>query len=106
VSFVGGDEAAQLASELLDVGEDATGEGSSRKLSEPGLDGVEPGGAGGGEVQVEARMYGRTIRLCPGAVEEGTCGPLGCTLIHEMTHQEGHSGETVPRFAEKCLGCP
>jgi RHS repeat-associated protein len=50
--------------------------------------------------------FGRTIRICPGAWDGGTCGPLGCTLMHEMTHQLGHGREKYPQQVEKCLGCP
>ena len=38
--------------------------------------------------------FGRKIRLCPDAWIPGACGPLGCTLMHEMTHQLGHAGES------------
>ncbi len=48
--------------------------------------------------------FGRTIRLCSSAWDEGLCGPLGCTLIHEMTHQIGRFREKGPRTVEKCLG--
>jgi RHS repeat-associated protein len=47
---------------------------------------------------------GGTIRLCEDAWTPG-CGPLGCTLMHEMTHQLGHGGESKPEAVEKCLGC-
>jgi hypothetical protein len=47
---------------------------------------------------------GRTIRLCPPALK-GNCGPLGFSLMHEMTHQIGHTAETWPAKVEKCLGC-
>jgi RHS repeat-associated protein len=49
--------------------------------------------------------FGRTIHLCPDAALR-ICGPLGCTLMHEMTHQLGHPFETLPRQSERCLGCP
>ncbi len=48
--------------------------------------------------------FGWTIRMCPGAWGPG-CGPLGCTLMHEMTHQLGHPFEKWPTKVEKCLGC-
>jgi len=48
---------------------------------------------------------GGTIHLCEDAWTPG-CGPLGCTLMHEMTHQLGHGGESKPVAVEKCLGCP
>ncbi|HEV8579130.1 MAG TPA: RHS repeat-associated core domain-containing protein [Thermoanaerobaculia bacterium] len=48
---------------------------------------------------------GGVIRLCEDGWTPG-CGPLGCTLMHEMTHQLWHSGESKPEAAEKCLGCP
>lgn len=51
-------------------------------------------------------FFGRSIRLCPVAWNPGRCGPLGCTLMHEMTHQIGHSAETQPDKVEACLGCP
>jgi RHS repeat-associated protein len=47
---------------------------------------------------------GSVIRICPGAWTP-TCGPMGCTLMHEMTHQLGHPGEKWPKKVEKCLGC-
>jgi RHS repeat-associated protein len=50
--------------------------------------------------------FGRTIRICPGAWNGGTCGPLGCTFMHEMTHQLGHGREKYPQQVEQCLGCP
>ena len=49
---------------------------------------------------------GRKIRLCPSAFRNKGCGPVGCTLMHELTHQLGHGGEEWPRTVEKCLGCP
>ena len=48
--------------------------------------------------------FGRTIRLCPDGWTPG-CGPLGCTLMNEMTHQLGFFGESKPDAVEKCLGC-
>ncbi len=48
---------------------------------------------------------GRTIRLCPALLEGGVCGPIGCTLAHEMTHQLGYPREAKPKAVEKCLGC-
>ncbi|MCG8460204.1 MAG: hypothetical protein MI919_28300, partial [Holophagales bacterium] len=50
---------------------------------------------------------GRTIRLCPKGLRptQTVCGPLGCTLAHEMTHQLGHLAEKKPREVEECLGC-
>jgi RHS repeat-associated protein len=48
---------------------------------------------------------GRVIRLCPGAWQPD-CGPLGCTLMHELTHMLGHPFEKWPKEVEKCLGCP
>jgi RHS repeat-associated protein len=50
--------------------------------------------------------FGRTIRLCPSAFTPGLCGPLGCTLMHELTHISGRPGEKRPEKVEKCLGCP
>ncbi len=48
--------------------------------------------------------FGRTIRLCKGAFDS-ECGPLGCTLFHEITHQLGFPGEAKPNAVEECLGC-
>lgn len=46
------------------------------------------------------------IHLCPdGLSEGGGCGPLGCTIIHEMVHTAGAWGEHYPQKAEACLGC-
>ena len=50
--------------------------------------------------------FGRTIRVCPSGWNTSLCGPLGCTLLHEMTHQIGHPFEKRPEQVEKCLGCP
>ena len=49
--------------------------------------------------------FGQTLRLCPGAWSPD-CGPLGCTLLHEMTHMLGHPQEDLPDRVERCLGCP
>jgi RHS repeat-associated protein len=49
--------------------------------------------------------FGNTIRLCERAWQPERCGPLGCTLVHEMTHQIGHFREKRPRQVESCLGC-
>lgn len=48
--------------------------------------------------------YTRTIRICPQAFG-AYCGSLGCTLIHEMTHQIGFPGEETPNAVEECLEC-
>jgi hypothetical protein len=47
---------------------------------------------------------GNTIHMCPDGLG-ASCGPLGCTLLHEMTHIIGHGGEKWPQSVEKCLGC-
>jgi RHS repeat-associated protein len=49
--------------------------------------------------------FGSTIRLCPGAWEP-SCGPIGCTMLHEMTHMAGYPREKFPDTVERCLGCP
>lgn len=46
----------------------------------------------------------RVIHICPDASEPG-CGPLGCTVLHELTHILGHPRETLPKLVEKCLRC-
>lgn len=51
-----------------------------------------------------SQPFGSTVRLCPAAWSP-TCGPLGCTLMHEMTHQLGYGGEKWPDKVEECLGC-
>ena len=48
---------------------------------------------------------GKTIHLCPAQWNSPGCGPLGCTLLHEMTHMIGHGFEKWPQRVEKCLGC-
>jgi len=48
---------------------------------------------------------GQTLHFCPSGWGQG-CGPLGCTLMHEMTHMIGHGGEKWPQQVEKCFGCP
>ena len=50
---MGFDIAADLLTQILDAGEDSTVNCSALKLREPGLDGVEPRGAGRREVKVE-----------------------------------------------------
>lgn len=52
--------------------------------------------------------FGHTIRICPlGLKPDPGCGPFGCTLLHEMTHIAGHTGEKWPNRVENCLhGCP
>ncbi len=50
---------------------------------------------------------GKTIHLCPPPTDPNkTCAPIGCKLLHEMTHQIGHPFEKWPDQVEKCLGCP
>jgi len=49
---------------------------------------------------------GSVIHLCPDQWTNPGCGDVGCTLLHEMTHQIGHGTEKWPRIVEKCLGCP
>jgi RHS repeat-associated protein len=51
------------------------------------------------------RVPGRRTRLCENAWLPEKCGPLGCTIIHELTHQAGHVGEQWPVKVEGCLGC-
>ncbi len=53
-----------------------------------------------------ATPFGRTIRLCPSVWNPGLCGPLGCTLMHELTHISGRPGEKRSEQVEECLGCP
>ena len=43
------------------AGEGAPADGLVRELGEPPLDQVEPGGAGGDEMQLEARMLGQQV---------------------------------------------
>jgi hypothetical protein len=52
--------------------------------------------------------FGRTIYLGQlGLTEDPGCGPLGCTLLHEMTHLAGHWPERWADRVENCLqGCP
>jgi RHS repeat-associated protein len=50
-------------------------------------------------------FFGRVIRICPLGWDPTRCGPLGCTLMHEMTHMIGNSSEQWPDQVEKCLGC-
>jgi len=49
---------------------------------------------------------GKTVHFCPGGWNSQTCGPLGCTVMHEFTHIIGHPFEKWPKQVEKCLGCP
>lgn len=51
---------------------------------------------------------GHTIHLGQlGLSEDPGCGPIGCTLLHEMTHLAGHWPETWADRVENCLqGCP
>ena len=46
-----------------------------------------------------------TIHFCPDGWTP-TCGPTGCTLLHEMTHIAGHPFEKWPNRVEECLECP
>lgn len=46
----------------------------------------------------------RVIHFCPDGWAS-TCGPVGCTLLHEMTHISGHPLEKWPETVESCLGC-
>jgi hypothetical protein len=51
-----------------------------------------------------------TVHLCPGFDDESGCGPIGCTIGHEMVHLvnsfPSSYGETMPQKAEVCAGCP
>lgn len=49
--------------------------------------------------------YNKTIHICPQGWDAGRCGSIGCTLLHEMTHEIGHPFEKWPKQVEKCLGC-
>jgi RHS repeat-associated protein len=53
-----------------------------------------------------SRTGNRTIHFCPNGWNTIDCGPLGCTVMHEFTHEIGHPSEKWPRQVEKCLGCP
>lgn len=48
---------------------------------------------------------GSTIHLCPQQWSNMGCGPVGCTLLHELTHMIGHGFEKWPTKVENCLGC-
>jgi RHS repeat-associated protein len=48
--------------------------------------------------------FGKVIRLCPDSFTT-SCGPLGCTVLHEMTHMLGHPMEGLPNKVEGCLDC-
>lgn len=63
------DEGADLGVEVLDGGEDSSADGRTVDDGEEDLDHVEPGGAGGGEVDVDAR-----VGLQPGAHLRGLVG--------------------------------
>jgi RHS repeat-associated protein len=52
-----------------------------------------------------SRQFGRTINVCPEAWKPASCGPMGCTLLHEMTHILGYGKEKWPDEVEKCAGC-
>ncbi len=51
---------------------------------------------------------GKTLHMCPlGLMPDPRCGPLGCTMLQEMTHMIGHPFEKWPNRVENCLqGCP
>lgn len=70
------DEGADLGVEVLDGGEDSSADGRTVDDGEEDLDHVEPGGAGGGEVDVDAR-----VGLQPGAHLEGL---VGCVVVHHQ----------------------
>lgn len=51
---------------------------------------------------------GSVIHLCPSGLrqEPPACeDPLGCHLMHELTHMIGYMGEKWPDKVEQCLGC-
>ena len=80
---MGLDVAADLVSELLDAGEDSSMQRTTLQLREPGLDGVEPRGAGGGEVKLDARaLLQETLHF-------------GC-LVHAAVVQAGATASTSP----------
>lgn len=70
------DEGADLGVEVLDGGEDSSADGRTVDDGEEDLDHVEPGGAGGGEVDVDAR-----VGLRPGAHLGGL---VGCVVVHHQ----------------------
>ena len=47
-----------------------------------------------------------TIHVCQDAFDDPGCGPLGCTLFHEITHSHGGWTEKWSCNVEKCLNCP
>jgi RHS repeat-associated protein len=49
--------------------------------------------------------FGGVVHFCPSGWTSA-CGPVGCTLLHEMTHMSGHPFEAWPVAVERCLGCP
>lgn len=59
-----------------------------------------------GDVCASAPVPGRIFRVCRKGFDDSRCGPLGCTIMHEMTHLLGYAGEKYPKKVEKCLGCP
>ena len=70
------DEGADLGVEVLDGGEDSSVDGRTVDDGEEDLDHVEPGGAGGGEVDV-----GAGVGLQPGAHLGGL---VGCVVVHHQ----------------------
>ena len=70
------DEGADLGVEVLDGGEDSSADGRTVDDGQEDLDHVEPGGAGGGEVDVDAR-----VGLQPGAHLGGL---VGCVVVHHQ----------------------
>jgi RHS repeat-associated protein len=49
-----------------------------------------------------ALTSGRTIHICPLGFSSGRCGPLGSTIMHELTHTRGGS-ECMSEKVEGCL---
>ena len=84
------DEGADLGVEVLDGGEDSSADGRTVDDGEEDLDHVEPGGAGGGEVDVDAR-----VGLQPGAHLE----VFPPTLSSQLTELVGH----IHRVMNACL---
>jgi hypothetical protein len=53
------------------------------------------------------KMRHRKVVLCPSAFKnDKKCGPLYCTIAHELTHIKSGLSEGPPRDVERCLGCP
>src|SRR5258708_567055 len=92
------DVATQLLAQGDDAGKDSTMQRAALKLREPRLDGVEPRSTGGGEVKLDAWMFGEK-RLDPGC-------RVGTAVVEDQMEVESarHRGVDVGQEFSELLG--